>query len=233
MNIVVGNKYRLVNRVGRGKFGHVFSCVNLVTNDLCAVKIEDSAAGILKKEAKIYRLLKGVKGVLKLYDYGREGKFTYLVISLISNPIASQQIPALCRLLPGLIDTLRMIHESGVIHCDLKPGNIVFTNNTAYIIDFGLSRYGSPLSESLSEVVGSSAYCSDNVLNLKPPHEADDVISLVLSIAAFAGDYSYPFIRRDLPQEYQDLIKELPSLETRNLYRYTLNKLMTIIRKQG
>ena len=34
MNIVVGNKYQIANRVGRGKFGHVFSGVNLVTNDL-------------------------------------------------------------------------------------------------------------------------------------------------------------------------------------------------------
>ena len=233
MNIVVGNKYQIANRVGRGKFGHVFSGVNLVTNDLCAVKIEDSASGVLKKEAKIYRLLKGVKGVLKLYDYGREGKFNYLVISLISNPITSPRLPALRSLLPDLMNTLKTIHKNGVVHCDLKPGNIIFTTDTAHIIDFGLSRYGDPLSEKLSDVVGSRAYCSEQVLNLRPPREVDDVISLVLSVATFAGAYPSPFVRGDMPQEYQYLISELTTLETSNLYGYTLDKLMTITQKQG
>lgn len=230
---MVGNKYQIANRVGRGKFGYVYSSVNLVTNDLCAVKIEAGASGILKKEAQIYRLLKGVKGVLKLYDYGREGNFTYLVISLISNPITSPRLPALRSLLPDLMDTLKTIHNSGVVHCDLKPGNIVFTPDTVHIIDFGLSRYGDPLSESLSDLVGSRAYCSEQVLNLCPPREVDDVISLVLSVATFAGAYQSPFVRGDMPQEYQTLISELPTLETSNLYGYTLDKLTTIIRKQG
>lgn len=233
MNVVVGNKYQIANRVGRGKFGHVFSSVNLVTNDLCAVKIEDSAEGVLKKEAKIYRLLRGVKGVLKLHDYGREGKFTYLVISLISNPIASPQLPLIRRHLPDLVNTLKTLHENGVVHCDLKPGNIVFTTDSVHIIDFGLSRYGDPMSETLSDVVGSRAYCSDQVLKLRPPREVDDVISLVLSVATYAGDYSNPFVRGDMPREYPDLIEELHTLETRDLYRHTLDKLMEIISKLG
>ena len=233
MNIVVGDKYELVYKIGRGKFGHVFSSVNLLSDDLCAVKVEDGCDGVLKKEAKIYRLLRGVKGVLKLHDYGKEGRFSYIVISLISKALCPPGPSDLVFLLPQLLHTLRHIHASGVVHCDLKPGNIVFTRSTAYIIDFGLSRYGEPMSEKTSKIIGSHAYCSENVLNLRPPREKDDVVSLVLSIATLTGNYSSPFIRGDLPKEFAELVNEIPSLDRDSLYDRTLDKLLIIIRKQG
>ena len=63
MRVIVGGCYEVVSRLGAGKFGVVILCKNTYSGKNAAVKIEPSAQGMLKREASIYRLLRGVPNI--------------------------------------------------------------------------------------------------------------------------------------------------------------------------
>lgn len=233
MIVTVAGKYRLVKKIGQGKFGYVFASVNHITKNTCAIKIEEAKIGLLKKEAKIYRLLKNTKGVLRLLDFGRDGKFNYLVMPLIQKPILRPTKTLVVKFIRQLFNTLEAIHKQEIIHCDLKPDNVVFTETGALILDFGLSRYGPPKSSQLKAVIGSLAYCSARVSNLHPPEMHDDIISLTLCVAFYTGVYLPPYSRNELPDTFKDLLTHIPTLGIKDSYTYPLSVLTRILEKQG
>ena len=232
MRVMIGRKYQLGNRIGRGEFGFVFHCWNIHTETECAVKIENADSGLLKREAQIYRVLTNVGGVPKLFDYGVEGPYRYLVMSFVRACSVAPSRDAIISAVPGLFRTLKDIHTAGITHGDIKPENIMFCGREAVIIDFGLSRYGAPPSIQLNSILGSAAYCSQRVSNQLYPIANDDIVSLVLTIANFVGDYTHPYDRKELGTAYLELLDSVQSMATEHDYTAVANGVLSIIRKE-
>jgi hypothetical protein len=86
-----------------------------------------------------------------LYDVGREGDTDYLVMELIEGETLAQRIARgplptadVLRIGAQIADGLDRAHRAGVVHRDLKPGNVMLTKGGAKLMDFGLARTASP-----------------------------------------------------------------------------------------
>jgi len=85
--------------------------------------------------------------ICTLFDVGREGEIDYLVMELVEGEtlatrLAKGALPAAETLRIGvqIADALDRAHRAGVVHRDLKPGNIMLTRAGAKLMDFGLAR---------------------------------------------------------------------------------------------
>ena len=81
MSYIVSNKYKIIDKIGEGSFGKVFSGKHIRTDESIAIKIQfKSIVNVLQHEAKIYKELIDISGVPLLRNYGCDNGFHYLII---------------------------------------------------------------------------------------------------------------------------------------------------------
>lgn len=99
-----------------------------------------------EREAKTISSLNHPR-ICTLFDVGREGDTDFLVMELIEGETLADRLgrgalplPEVLRLGSQVADALDRAHRAGVIHRDLKPGNVMITRGGAKLMDFGLAR---------------------------------------------------------------------------------------------
>jgi tRNA A-37 threonylcarbamoyl transferase component Bud32 len=145
--------YEIVSPLGAGGMGEVYRARDTRLGREVAVKVLPSHLSQNPEiRARFEREAKTVSGlnhphICVLYDVGREGETDYLVMELIEGDTLAARLrrgalpgPELLRLGTQIADALDRAHRAGVIHRDLKPGNVMVTKNGAKLMDFGLSR---------------------------------------------------------------------------------------------
>ena len=146
------NKYKFIDKLSEGSFGFVYKGIHERTNEFVAIKIEprNSETNSLKHEAKIYQFLSGIKGIPSLKWFGFDKNCTYLVLPFYDESLKNRKhrlkkisIKDVAILMKSVLTVLREIHKNGMVHCDIKPDNLMLKNdnlNLVYIIDFGFTR---------------------------------------------------------------------------------------------
>ncbi len=129
----IGGRYRLDEVIGRGAHGEVWSADDLLAGERVAVKLLARGAGMelarVRREIALLRLLR-VPGVVRLLDEGDDGAQSFFVTELVEGrhfpgaplPLPWERVagPTL-----ALLETLARIHAAGVVHRDIKPGNVL------------------------------------------------------------------------------------------------------------
>ncbi len=123
--------------------------------------------------------------ILPIYDYGEVDGMPYIAMRYLAGGSMAQWIrrglPPLDRLakpMEQIASALDYAHQQGVIHRDLKPGNILLDeNDNAYLSDFGIARV---LDSNLtgSAIIGTPAYMSPEQANGLPLDARSDIYSL-------------------------------------------------------
>jgi hypothetical protein len=101
---------------------------------------------------------------------------------------------ALWRLAAGLAEALRAVHAKGLIHRDLKPANVLLADSGPHVIDFGISRASSSMTQltSAGMAIGTPGYMSPEQAQVQTVGPPSDMFSLGC-VLAFAAAGSPPF----------------------------------------
>src|SRR2546428_6768006 len=148
-------KYRIVERIGRGGMGSVFKAHDPVLDRWVAIKVvsteADSGDELRARffhEAQACAKLSHAN-IVTIYDLGEADGNLFIVMELLEGEelrqlIARRTITHLEDKLPLMIqicEGLEYAHEKGVVHRDVKPGNIfVLRNGQVKILDFGIAQ---------------------------------------------------------------------------------------------
>ena len=143
-------KYRLIEMLGEGGMGVVFRALDEELGREVALKMLKTAqaysAGQMERFQREARNTARLRhpAIATLYETGRDGDTVYISLELISgkpfDPKASD-LHVRVALLEKVARAVQYAHEQGVIHRDLKPGNILVDKDGApHLLDFGLSR---------------------------------------------------------------------------------------------
>ena len=206
--VTLNNRYRLLERIGSGGMAVVYKAIDTLLERQVAVKVlrerfasDPSFLTRFQREARAAANLDHTN-IVTVYDVGRDGDRHYIVMEYVDG----QDLKTLIRQHGGLnvakaLDIATQVsagvghaHKAGVIHCDLKPQNVLVTRDgRAKVADFGIARALSESGLTEAETVwGSPLYFSPEQATGEPPTPASDVYSIgVMMYEMLAG--SPPF----------------------------------------
>lgn len=193
--MLVADRYRLGELLGRGGMGEVWEARDEVLGRQVAVKLllgdgaDESAASRFRLEAQTAARLNHPQ-VVGVYDFGAwDGRF-YLVMELVRGPSLAQELAARGTLDPARVariaaqaaSGLAAAHRQGVVHRDVKPGNLMLdADDTLKIGDFGIARFVDETSTALTrvgQIVGTSTYLAPERALGRMAGPASDVYAL-------------------------------------------------------
>lgn len=176
------DRYVLLDRLGTGAHGEVWRVRDTQHDSLIALKIlypqlarSSEAWLLLQREYEIAQRLSH-RAILEIYEPQRDEQFTVLPMQLAAGDLRRMRGDNYVRILPVLLevaDALTHAHARGVVHCDLKPANVLVDDEGQIkLADFGAARLsdgdpsanaGSPFSASPQQLLGLEPGVSDDV----------------------------------------------------------------------
>jgi serine/threonine protein kinase len=191
-------KYKVLAQIGRGSMGVVYKALDPEIERVVAIKMlrgvfqqtngsDQSQIGSLREEARSAGSLRH-QNITTVLEFGTEGSSPYIVMDFLEGCgldviiKKKEEIPpekSIFYLAQAAVG-LDYAHTKGVVHCDVKPGNLLIDTETdfLYILDFGIAKFGSgPVLES-APVVGTPAYMSPEQILNEPLDGRSDVFSL-------------------------------------------------------
>lgn len=177
---VLGGRYTLEREIGAGGSGTVFEARDGLSGQPVAVKVlrGDWPRAHGRRERAILRGVR-VPGVVRILDEGSHGGAAFLVTSLVDGaPFPGRDLPATWEEIEpaalGLLEALGRIHLRGVVHADLKPGNVlVDEGDVITVLDLGTSfALGAAASERVRALTRAYA-APEQVAGERPDVRAD------------------------------------------------------------
>ncbi|TBL43275.1 MULTISPECIES: serine/threonine-protein kinase [unclassified Micromonospora] len=202
--VQLGNRYRLDERIASGGMGDVWRGLDQVLGRTVAVKSllpalmdEPGFAERFRGEARTMATINH-PGVVDVYDFGNDQQIAFLVMEYVEGDPLSATLSRVGRLTPArtmalvaqAADALHAAHLKGIVHRDVKPGNLlVRPNGTLVLTDFGIAR--SELVGQLTaagSVLGTASYISPEQATGQVATPASDVYALgVVAYQCLAG----------------------------------------------
>jgi eukaryotic-like serine/threonine-protein kinase len=223
---VLAGRYRLDSRLGGGGMSVVWRAYDEVLGRPVAVKVvapghadEPMARDRIRIEAQAAKRINHSK-VTKILDYSDSAEFPYLVMELLEGQTLAQRLQAgplsalsALQICAQVAEALAAAHDSGVVHRDIKPGNVMLTPDGATILDLGIAAFAGESDESGREagsdsgrwdrpipedrIWATAAYVAPERLTERRVLPASDVYALgVLLYRALTGRRPWPAVGR-------------------------------------
>ncbi|HAQ59923.1 MAG TPA: serine/threonine protein kinase [Microbacterium sp.] len=199
-----GGRYELISRIAIGGMGEVWEANDRVIGRTVAIKIlKDEYMGDpgflerFRAEAR-HAALVNHEGIASVFDYGEENGSAFLVMELVPGEALSTILErdgtmSTDKTLDIVAQTsaaLQAAHAAGLVHRDIKPGNLLITpDGRVKITDFGIARIADqvPLTAT-GQVMGTVQYLSPEQASGHPASAATDIYSLgIVAYECLAG----------------------------------------------
>jgi serine/threonine-protein kinase len=190
---MLDERYRLDALVATGGMGEVWRATDVTLRRTVAVKLlrvallaDPQFDARFEVEARIMAALTH-PNVINIYDYGHAPPAdggAYLVMSYVDAQPLSRRIAEAGRLsvaetgsvLVQAAKALHAAHRGGIIHCDVKPANLLIAaDGTVTLVDFGAAR---PTAATAAEILGTALYMAPEQVTGRPVTPATDVYAL-------------------------------------------------------
>ena len=196
INKVLNSRYELGAMIGTGGMADVYIAEDLRLHRKVAVKIlrsdlarDPSFITRFKKEALAAGGLNN-QGIVAVFDSGEDGPDSYIVMELVKGHTLRQVLQThteisqaeAVMIIAEILEALKYSHEQGIIHRDIKPGNIMITDSgKVKVMDFGIARalddIGATMTNTWS-VVGTAQYLSPEQATGEYADARSDIYSL-------------------------------------------------------
>jgi serine/threonine protein kinase len=158
---IIAGRYELVEQLGKGAFGSVFRARQLGIDRMVAIKlllpdaesVDATAVSRFEREAKLSSSLEH-PNTITIHDYGEWEGILYLVMEYVRGRSLQQLLrkdgamdpERAVHILRQVLASLQEAHSRGIIHRDMKPGNIMLFDRVGQkdvvkVLDFGIARF--------------------------------------------------------------------------------------------
>ena len=240
---VFTGRYQMVRQLARGGMADVYLARDLLLDRPVALKVlfpqfssDMSFVERFRREARAAANLNH-PNIVSIFDWGEDDGTYFIVMEYVDGPTLREMLQAdgplpaveVASMSADIAGALHFAHLHGVIHRDVKPGNVLVAHNRVKVTDFGIARAGDP-SEALTQagsVMGTATYFSPEQAQGHPVDPRSDIYSLgvvmyelVAGRPPFMGDspvaIAYQHVREepdppsahnpDVPPAFEDLI---------------------------
>jgi Flp pilus assembly protein TadD len=222
----LAGRYRLETLVAEGGFAEVYRAFDEELQRTVAIKMPKpgrlgSGDAFLAEARRVARLRH--EGIVPVYDVGMEGDTCFIVSEFLEGgsladrlvkgkPSRDEAIRWICE----IADALEHAHLHGVVHRDIKPGNILVDHRgRAKLADFGIAQSAAKAGDS-GPSLGTLSYMSAEQLQGNPTDHRTDIYSLGIVLhELLTGEVPYaslepPLLRRDIVGGKPNLSDQLP-----------------------
>ena len=191
----LADRYEMRRRIASGGMGVVWEATDTVLERPVAIKILSPAlAGDERFLERFRREARAAAGlthpnVAQVYDYGEDGRTRFIVMELLRGETLAARLHRDGRLPPAeaasigaqTADALESAHRAGVVHRDVKPGNIMLTPDGVKVMDFGIAAAAHDTSlTATGSLIGTASYMAPEHVSGDPATPASDVYALAV-----------------------------------------------------
>ena len=230
---ILAGKYRIIEPIGKGGMGVVYKAEDIKLERTVALKFlsaelteDPEARERFVREAKAAAALSHPH-ICTLYEIGEDENQYFIAMEWIEGQSlkdkirdgALEQAEAL-DITIQVAEGLEEAHKKGIVHRDIKPGNIMVTDKgTAKVMDFGLAKvFGASIITKEAKTIGTVAYMSPEQSQGQSVDHRTDIWSLGVVLyeilsgqLPFKGEYDQSMIHSILSREPEPLTKALPT----------------------
>ena len=242
MDTLVGRrlgKYQIESLIGRGGMAAVYRAHDTALNRSVAIKVLEPALAIdpnaverFRREAVTSANLEH-PAIVRVYDVEQAGSLHYIAMRYVQGTTLREilrdngalPLDIALRIVEPIASALHYAHSHGVIHRDVKPGNIlVEPDGTVLLTDFGIARAADNAQSSLTavgHVMGTADYLAPEQISGRPAEPRSDVYSLGVVLyemltgkPPFAGEHTATVLYRQVhekPPPLRQVNARLPS----------------------
>ncbi len=212
-NTVINRRYIIHNMLGQGGMGEVYRSTDRLSGQVVALKrvtgFADQIGELPSTENDFFlalsdefRTLASIRhpNIISVLDYGFENKQPYFTMELLEAPRTilefgqNLSLSEKIKLITEVLQALVYLHRRGILHRDLKPGNILVTQaGVVKVLDFGLSLESANSRSNIHHnAVGTIAYMAPELFADKPASVASDLYAVgVIACELLAGHHPF------------------------------------------
>lgn len=228
-------RYEIIERVGRGGMGVLYRGRDTVLEREVAIKVmsadfssDDQARPRFYREARAAAKLQH-RNIVTVFEFAEDGDTPYIVMEFLrgrslATAVESGAMPGLDRTLDivgQLCAGLHCAHEQGVVHRDVKPGNIwLLEDGGVKLLDFGIAQIASSTMTRAGDMMGSASYMSpEQIVGKAVDARADVFAAGVVLYELLTGQRPYAAdsptatlmkIMDEAPPPIETLVPDLP-----------------------
>jgi len=209
-------RFKVLDELGRGAMGVVYRAEDSALGRTVAIKTIALTGSAAERDVHEARFLQEARAagsishpaIITIYDVGREGDTAFIAMELVEGRDLREIIRDVS-LMPSrsvaiaadVAEGLAYAHERGIVHRDVKPGNImVLPDGRVKIMDFGIARLHEPTVKTQTGVLlGSPQYMSPEQIVGQPFDHRADIFSLGLVLYEMLTG-AKPFQGEDIPE---------------------------------
>jgi eukaryotic-like serine/threonine-protein kinase len=230
LNTTLINRYQITRELGRGGMGTVYLAMDTYLEREVAVKIIDhhkfgtEGRALLIHEARATARLSH-PNVVMVFDVGELDRVPFVVMEYVQGPTLAEEKPhrlnEIVRLARQVCAALSHAHAKGLIHRDVKPGNVLVTpEGVAKLMDFGLARASNAKVEPDNSFAGTVAYVAPEQAMGEEIDPRADLYALGVMLyelctghLPFTGSSMQIIIKhiQEMPKPPQEVNPDLPS----------------------